>query len=329
MKLLNFLIIFFFIGLVNLYSNNLIIESEGFSIISDNLNQSRQNAIDDAINKGIEKLLKNRGIQLDKSLEEQIKNQAVSGYEIIKEEVDGNILKEKIRLLLDEDSLNDFIHPVSKNPIKIDIFASFNENFDSDLVSFLETLIRDNFDYNFIFSPVKNFDEITDDFNIKLFLKINLNKIKKLLSVNSYLYNLYVDIKIYDKQNNLFDNSSITKNIIIVNEKEYINYVSNFIKPFIKKDFSELLRQEVENTKISKKILFVILEKVKKFDEIEQFDRILDNFNIKYSLITISNGKLIYKVNGISKNTLKNILGAKDLNFKIIEEEGRNDEGLF
>ncbi len=328
MKLFNFFIIFLFLGVINLYSNNLIIESEGFSIISDNLNQSRQNAIDDAITKGIEKFLKNRGIQLNKSLEEQIKSQAVSGYEIIKEEVDGNILKEKIKLLLDENSLNDFIQPSSKDLIKVDIFAVLNGNFDNSLIDLLENFLKNNFDYNFIFYPITNIENLTNDSNIKLSLKINLNKIKKLLSVNSYLYNLNGEIEIYDKQNNLYDNLTFTKNLILRSDKDYINYLSSLINPFIKKNFSKLITEVIKNTVTSNNLLYVILKNIKNFNVIEEFQNFLEKINLKYSLIEISKGEIVYKVEGISKNNLKNLLNSKNFNFKIREKEGK-DEELF
>ncbi len=328
MKLFNFFIIFLLLGVINLYSNNLIIESEGFSIISDNLNQSRQNAIDDAITKGIEKFLKNRGIQLNKSLEEQIKSQAVSGYEIIKEEVDGNILKEKIKLLLDENSLNDFIQLSSKDLIKVDIFAVLNGNFDNSLVDLLENFLKNNFDYNFIFYPITNIENFTNDSNIKLSLKINLNKIKKLLSVNSYLYNLNGEIEIYDKQNNLYDNLTFSKNLILIKDKDYINYLSSLINPFIKKNFSKLITDEIKKTGISENLLYVILKNIRNFNVIEEFQNFLEKINLKYSLIEISKGELVYKVEGISKNNLKNLLNSKNFNFKIREKEGK-DDGLF
>ena len=315
--------IFIFIICSNIFAANITIQSQGFSIIGQNLNKARENAIQDAITKGVKKFLKLKNIEPSSKIIENIKTNAISGFEIIKETTEGNILKEKIDLIINEEALNDIIKTKVQPPENVLISCFLNNEYNEDLTNFLIKILSQDFDFTFI----KNSDFYNKElssFKIGIICEINLIEIKKLISINKIFYKLNGKIEIYNSGNK-YDEFNFQKDLTLSSEKDYIEYLIPLIKDKLKEDI--FLLKNRDNVKSNKEDLelFFTLIKPEKFEIIEKIEEIFDNYNLVYSLIMINKGDVVFKIKGITEEELISIL--KNSNFIYRFKISENEEG--
>ncbi len=328
MRWFNLILIIFLVNTFYLYSKDIIIESEGYSIIKEDLNSSREDAIKDAINKGIKKFLHSKNIKANDEFIDKIRDSLINGYEIEQEVIEGNILREKIKILFDETTLSDLFKKKTIIPIDIGIAVYLNENFDDELAEYLKTLISNSFDYNFTFFKIKKDNSSYKDYRVVIISDIILNKIKELYSINKIFYKISAKINIYVDGSKI-DNISIEKDLILSKNKDYKKDISQLLLNNIQKTFDDILKR-VKNTKSNNKnlILYFTLVNPKGFSIIDTLENIFEEFNIEYTPFLIYKKSITYKIKGVSEKEIISILRAKNFyyNFKI-SPNGENEGG--
>ncbi len=333
MRFLFFAFLFNFIFLINLYSSNIItIQTLGISVIGDRVDKCRKNAIDNAIDNGIKKIINSK---LDSETLNKIKNEAVVGYEVLQENIEGNILKENIKLVINKDILNTILKK-KYDFLKIVIAGFEKDQYSKRITNFLQNIL-DNINNLSIICIKPNFisDNLTSlkyyskginrDFII--ILKSNYQKIKVLESVNKIYANLDVDLIVYDKNFNKLKEFTFDKKVILNENDFYLNYLKNSILSFLDNNLKNLLKIFVSSNKVSSSFVFTLIDP-KNYSIIKSLLNIFDSYNIQFSWNSIEAGKVNFIIKNFSKNKLIDILKSNNFNgnYNISMKEGENGQ---
>ncbi len=291
-----FLFFFLLYFSVNLFSSLISIEAEGISILTDNIDMSRKSAIKNAIENGLKKIVGNSYDKIENN---------VLGYEIIKESVEGNFLKEKIKIILDDSVLN-----FRKNIITVLIGSFLSDNYSEKLNDYVETIFK-KISPNFLFlrlNEIKKEEEFLEEASKKdidyiIILKVNVEKIKEIATLNKIFAKINCEIFVYSKKLELLASQSFSKDIVYSTEEKYFKLISNFVKNFLLKNL-QIFKKQVQIKNRIKVTLFSPPD----FKKILSFIEILDKYNLKYNYDEIYGHTISFIIFNITSNQLYDIL---------------------
>ena len=297
------------------------IYSEGIALIKGNIESSRREAIQKAITNGVKKILKKN---ISKEKLKKIINEGLIGYEIIKEKIEGNFIREKLKILFNDSFFNvssvtipyiiiggfifkDFEYKLSKNVTTsiIEILSNLNLivlslNLDENITydDFLDIVLKKKKDYVFV-------------------CKLNFKKFKHLSSINKDFGRLSAELIIFDRDLNLIKKKEIVKDLIIRDEGDLIDNIKNEIKDFVSSNTTNFKNENSESIEV--KLMLI----PKNFSEIEKFVDILNQYGIKFKWDEISKKGIIFNLMNINKSKILELFKSEGFKgkYKIVYQQ--------
>jgi len=303
-------------------------EVTGLSVLTQDVALNRQDAVNDALKKGMSLLIDK--LKLDKEIAAKIladPSKYISGYEVVEEKQVGNILNETLKIDISVSKIIDDFkidYSSKKYYVTISCFKHDNITGISEVDHICERSIYDELKgINDIVVNISNGSNESKRFDQSLKLKFIYQKIKvnEVYSIGKKIEDLSFDINVYSEDNNLLKTFKESAKIFsnLTDNNSTFNFNVNFfaeLKEFLKNESSKSV-----GNNYSKRVTQIplIIYNSQNYEDISHIFYILEKSNISFSIYRINKSGFHLIVKNYTVDDLVKIIKSSNIKYKDIE----------
>ena len=308
------------------------VESMGISIINSNNAFSREKAINDAFQKALKKVIVEFNIEVDEEYLNSIltnPEKYITGYELIEEKQEGNILNEKLKVYIDIQKIFGSLKVTEKktfNPVYIlsycyKRFNNASRSFDKSCNNIIQNNLKP-LNNIFFLKPSETFDELfKTEKDILIIAVYDITNSRRIYSINKEFDNISFEITVYNSENDVVKSFDIAKKVVSsIGDNPLLqikNEIFNPVTKFVNNLKEKILKEKAIVTSTNK--FYFIAKKIANYDDIKNLEKFFIKYNIDYTLISIENKRFIYGIRNISENELTKLIKFSDLDYNYLE----------